>query len=166
MYKIIGNDGKTYGPVAAAQIREWIAQGRVENRTAVLRDGAADWTFLGLLPEFAPYFPGPPPAVAPPKIGAPPARRANGFATAGFVCGLVCWFTCCCCGGFPFNLLGLVFSTIALVEIGRQTEKEDGWGLALAGLICSAASLLFSFGCGLFQLLNTPANLAWHFGAM
>lgn len=166
MYKIIGNDGKTYGPATAAQIREWIAQGRVENRMPVLPDGAAEWTLLGLLAEFAPLFSGPPPVIVPPKIGALPARSANGFATAGFVCGILSWFGCCCCWGFPFNVLGLIFSIIALVQINAQVQKQEGWGLALAGLICSAVSLLISFGLGIFQFALTPANLSWHLGAV
>ena len=161
MYKIIGNDGKTYGPVTAEQIREWIAQGRVENRTAVLPAGAAEFTFLGLLPEFAPHFAGPPPVIAPPPMGALPARSTNGFATAGLVCGIL---SCVCCCGCPFNLLGLVFSIIALVQINGQVQKQAGWGLALAGLICSGASLLFSFGLGIYQLALPPAGLSWHFG--
>ena len=162
MYKIIGNDGKTYGPVAAEQIREWITQGRVETRTAVLSDDTTEWTFLGLLPEFAPLFSGPPPVITPSKIGALPSRNTNGFATAGFVCGII---SCACCCGCRFNLLGLVFSIIALVQINAQTQKQEGWGLALAGLICSAASLLFSFGCGIIQFVNMPSNLAWRFVA-
>ena len=163
MYKIIGNDGQTYGPVTAEQIREWIAQGRVENRTPVLVAGAAEWSFLGLLPEFAPHFSGPPPVIGPPKKA---AGSTNGFATAGFVCGLMSWFSCCCCGGFPLNLLGLIFSIIALVQINAQVQKQAGWGLALAGLICSAASLLLGFSLGILQLAFPPANLSWHFGAV
>ncbi len=163
MYKIIGNDGKTYGPVTAAQIHEWIVQGRVENRTAALRDGAVEWTFLGLLPEFASSFSGPPPVIIPPKIGALPTRTTNGFATAGFVCGII---SCACCCGCPFNILGLIFSIIALVQINAQKQKQEGWGLALAGLICSATSLLFNFGFGIFHLAMTPANLSWHLGAI
>jgi len=163
MYKIIGNDGKTYGPVAAEQIRAWLVQGRVENRTAVLGDGATEWTFLGLLPEFAPLFSGPPPVITPPKISALPARSTNGFATAGLICGII---SCACCCGCPFNILGLIFSIIALVQINAQTQKQEGWGLALAGLICSAASLLFNFGFGIFHLAMMPANLSWHLGAI
>lgn len=163
MYKIIGDDGKTYGPVTTTQLREWIAQGRVENRTAVLGDGATAWTFLGLLPEFAPHFSGPPPVIAPPKINALSARSTNGFATAGFVCGII---SCACCCGCPFNFLGLIFSIIALVQINAQAQKQDGWGLALAGLICSAASLLFTLGFSVLHLALTPANVAWHFGAI
>ena len=161
MYKIIGNDGKTYGPVPAEQIREWIAQRRVETRTSVLPAGAAEWTFLGLLPEFAPHFSSPPPVIAPPPRT---TSNTNGFATAGFVCGLISLFSCCCCAGFPFNLLGLIFSIIGLVQINSQVEKQAGWGLALAGLICSAASLLLGLILGIFQLCSAPANFSWHAG--
>jgi hypothetical protein len=155
MYKIIGSDGKTYGPVNAEKIREWLAAGRVENRTAVLPEGALEWTYLGLLPEFARECAGPPPVITPPTS----AKRTNGFATAGFICGLIS-LTCCC--GCPFNILGLVFSIIALVQIGGQTNKDSGWGLALAGLICSGVSLLLNCGLGLLQLAATPAHLSWH----
>ena len=160
MYKIIGNDGKTYGPVNVEKIREWIAQGRVDSRTAVIADGG-EWTFLGLLPEFARELVGAPPIMSPPRINGISARNTNRFATAGFVCGLIS-LTCCC--GCPFNVLGLVFSIIALMQINGQMQKQDGWGLALAGLICSAVSLLATFGLGILQLALHPANLSWHFG--
>jgi hypothetical protein len=120
MFKIIGNDGKIYGPVPAEHIRAWIAQGRVESRTPVLPEDAADWTFLGLLPEFTPHFPGLPPLIpTTTKI----TRSNNGFATAGFICGII---SCICCCGCPFNLFGLIFSIIALVQIQRQAEKQNG----------------------------------------
>ncbi len=165
MYKIIGNDGKTYGPVTAETIREWIAQGRVNNRTAVLVEGAADWTFIALLPEFTRDGAGSPPVMEPPKNTAlPSARSTNGFATAGFICGLIS--ICCCCCGCPFNILGLVFSIIALVQINGQVQKQEGWGLALAGLICSAVSLLLSFGSGILQLALTHTHATSHIGAV
>lgn len=163
MYKIIGNDGKTYGPVTADKIREWITQGRVDNRTSVLLEGVAEWTFVGLLPEFAREFSGPPPVTTPPKMTALPTKSSNSFATAGFVCGLI---SICCCCGCPFNILGLIFSIIALVQINGQVQKQDGWGLALAGLICSGVSLLMSLGFGILQLLLAPTHGQWHLGAM
>jgi hypothetical protein len=164
MYKIVGNDGKVYGPVNAEKIREWLAQGRVESRTPVLPEGAAEWTIVGLLPEFARADGSPPPVMTPARIAPlPAASGTNGFATAGFICGLIS-LTCCC--GCPFNLLGLIFSIVALVQINGQTQKQAGWGLALAGLICSAVSLLLSVGLGIFQLALTPANVNWHCGSM
>ena len=163
MYKIIGNDGKTYGPVAAEQIRAWIAQGRADARTAAIVEGASEWTFLGLLPEFARELTGTPPAVIAPLKPAGSANGTNGFATAGFICGLIS-LTCCC--GCPFNILGLIFSIIALVQINGQVQKQSGWGLALAGLICSILSLLVAIGMAIFQLALTPANMNWHYGAI
>ena len=161
MYKVIGSDGKTYGPAGPEKIREWIAQGRLEKRTPVLPEGAAEWTYLGLLPEFSRECGGTPPVIAPPGR----TKKTNGLAIAGFVCGLLS-LPVCCCGGCPFNLLGLVFSIIAMVQISRQTEKEEGWGLALAGLICSAASLLFGFGLGIFHLLLSPGSVSWQSGGL
>jgi uncharacterized membrane protein len=53
MYKIIGADGKEYGPVTAEQLRDWIAQGRANAQTKALAEGITDWKALGELPEFA-----------------------------------------------------------------------------------------------------------------
>ena len=164
-YKIIGIDGKTYGPTTAEQIRQWIVQGRIESQTPVFVDGATEWTFIGLLPEFAKNFPGTtPPVTAPPKPVVTPSSKTNGFATAGFVCGILSLpFFCCCCG-FPFNMLGLIFSIIALVQINAAVDKPEGRGLAIAGLVCSAVSLLLSFGFGILQIATSPARGLWHLG--
>ena len=162
-YRIVGADRKTYGPVGLEQIRQWIAQGRADSRTPVFVEGASDWTFLGLLPELAADF-----AAAPPRIGAlsPAAAapsRTNGFATAGLIFGLLSW-TCCCC--LPFNLLGLIFSIVALVQLSSQTPPQEGRAFAIAGLVLSAANLVFSLGFGLLELALSPANAHWHIGQM
>jgi hypothetical protein len=138
-YKIVGADGRQYGPISAEQIRQWIAEGRVESRTPVFTDGAKDWTFAGLLPEFAPLFAaGAPPTIAPPVH----ARRTSGFATAGLFCGILAWIFFCCCGGFPFNLIGLVLSLIGWSQISRNPGLYNGHGQAIAGLILSVLSIL------------------------
>jgi hypothetical protein len=158
IYKIIGADGRQYGPISADQIRQWIAEGRVESRTPVFTDGAKDWTFVGLLPEFAGLFPG----IAPSTISPPvQPRRTNSLATAGLVCGILAWVYCCC--GFPFNLLGLVFSLIALSQINRHPEFNEGRGVAITGLILSAVSLVFSLGMLLWSLAFNPPAFQWHF---
>ena len=53
MYKIIGADQKEYGPITSDQIRQWIAQGRVNANTLALAEGAPDWKPLSAFPEFA-----------------------------------------------------------------------------------------------------------------
>lgn len=154
-YKIIGADGKTYGPVTAEQIHAWMADGRVEKRTPVFVDGAADWTFVGLLPEFGGKI-----SETPPVIGAlnPGNRRTNGFAVAGFTLGI---FSLICCCGCPFNILGLIFSLVALQQINAQPLQE-GRGLAIAGLVCSAISLLLALGLGVIEMLAAPAHMIIH----
>src|SRR5271170_2034911 len=119
IYKIIGEDGKEYGPATGEQIRQWITEGRVERQTPIFVDGAKDWNFVGLLPEFAGCFAasGAPPPIAPLKPGASAAGqipKTNSFATTGFICGILSVpFVICCCAGIPFNILGLIFSIIA-----------------------------------------------------
>lgn len=146
-YKIIGQDGKEYGPITAEQLRRWIAENRVERQTPIFVDGAKDWTFVGLLPEFAAHFAGgTPPPIAPLKPGTSAAgqmAKTNSFATAGLVFGILSVTLICCCGGFPFNILGLIFSIIALVQISEHPELHEGRALAITGIILSAASFLF-----------------------
>jgi len=71
MYKIIGADGKVYGPVAVEQLRQWITEGRANAQTQVQPEGATGWKSLGTLPELADLF-GAAPGAAPPTIAPPP----------------------------------------------------------------------------------------------
>ena len=165
MYKIIGVDGRQYGPVTGEQIRQWIAAGRVESRTAVFTEGAKDWTFIGLLPEFANCFPTTPPMIAPAIAPARQWRGSNSFATAGLVCGILSWVPfCCCCYGFPFNLLGLVFSLIGLSQINRHPELYEGRGAAIAGLALSIASLLLIVFVIMWSIATDNFHVSHNYG--
>jgi uncharacterized protein DUF4190/uncharacterized protein DUF4339 len=157
MYKIIGQDGKEYGPITGEQMRQWASQNRVESRTPVFVDGAKDWTFVGLLPEFAGLFAASvPPAIAPQTIAPPaPPRRTNGFAITGLVCGILSLTLCLCCGGIPANILGLIFSIVALLQINENPQVHEGRGLAIAGIILSAVSLLIL----LFSILSGHSHV-------
>jgi hypothetical protein len=163
MYKIIGADGREYGPVAAGQLRQWMAEGRANAQTLTLAPGAQEWKPLGALPEFAGQLVLPsPPVIGPlPGMTRPPPRKTNSFAVWGLIFGILS-MTCCC--GCPFNLLGLVFSLVGLLQINRHPELYEGRGPAIAGLTLSAASLLLGFGLALFHLALNPAHLRWHFG--
>jgi hypothetical protein len=167
MYKIIGADGKIYGPAGAEQLRQWLAEGRANAQTQTLADGAAEWRPLGALPEFAALFPAaPPPVMGRPKPAYPASGqmpRTNSFATTGMVCGILS-LVLCCCYGFPFNILGVVFSLIGLAQVNRHPEIYEGRGLAMAGLILSIASLAI-FGVLLVIGLTTGhTNVRWNFG--
>lgn len=163
-YRIVGQDGKIYGPLKAETIREWIAQGRVDSRTPIFVEGQKDWSFVGLVPEFSPHVNSATPFPLRPDLTM--AAHTNGFATAGFVCGLLsCCGFCCCCFA-PVGLLGIIFSIVAMVQIKSSPVPQKGWGLALAGLICSAVGLLVDvmFGLlnGVIEALTNPAMQDFH----
>lgn len=72
MYKMIGADGRVYGPVSLDQLREWIKEGRANALTLVQSPDAPDWKPLGTLAEFSDLFaPAPPPMPPPPPPSAP-----------------------------------------------------------------------------------------------
>jgi hypothetical protein len=160
-YKIIGHDGKTYGPTNADQIRLWIAQGRVESRTAVLIEGAGDWTFVGLLPEFATAFNATPPPIGAFKPEVRTALKTNQLATWSLICGVLAWTCCCCC--LPFNLAGLVLGIIALIQISSSSTPQEGRGMAIAGVILSATNLLWYLGWTVLNMATNQARLIQNF---
>ena len=52
MFKVIGADGKEYGPVSNEQVRDWVREGRANAQTRVLPEGQTDWIALANVPEF------------------------------------------------------------------------------------------------------------------
>lgn len=77
MYKMIGADGQQYGPISSDQLRQWIAENRVNAQTLIQAEGSADWKPLSSFLEFADALAAktpPPPAAAPPGLGAPPPK--------------------------------------------------------------------------------------------
>ena len=63
------------------------------------------------------------------------------MAITGMVMGILSLVTICCYG-FPFNLLGIIFSAIGLSQIKKSNPRQKGKGMAIAGLICSILSFL------------------------
>jgi len=58
MYLIIGSDGREYGPVAAEQVRAWIAGGRANLETQAKLFGTDAWRRLGDFADFGGGLPG------------------------------------------------------------------------------------------------------------
>src|SRR6266481_1130679 len=87
MFKIIGIDGRQYGPVDAEQIKRWIAAGRADASTKVQSEGSTDWNPLPEFPEFAEALaaktPPPQPEAPPPAQPANPAALAQIITTRG-----------------------------------------------------------------------------------
>jgi len=140
MYKIIGSDQKVYGPVTADQLRQWLAEGRVNSSTLIQAGEATDWKPLSSFPEF-----GTPPVVSLPP--APARPETAGMAVAALVCGFLS--NLCCCYGFVFAVLGLVFSIIVLSRPAAG-PGQNSRPMAVAGLILSLIGLLWH---GLLPLL-------------
>src|SRR6516165_2657060 len=80
MYKIIGTDGRPYGPVDVEQIQRWAAENRVNAQTLVQVEGALDWKPLASSPELASGL-----NLAPPSIY---AAHASNKIPAG-ICGIL-----------------------------------------------------------------------------
>lgn len=54
MYRMIGVDGKEYGPVTLEQLRQWTTEGRVLAQTLVKPEGMAAWTAAAQMAELMP----------------------------------------------------------------------------------------------------------------
>jgi hypothetical protein len=153
MYKMLGVDGKEYGPISADQLRQWVVEGRANAQTRVLSEGATEWKPLAEIPELAQSLPVTPAAqpVAIPQAVMPVSAspRTNGMAVASLVLGIISVTCGLCCYGFPFNLLAIIFSLIALSQIKSDPVSQQGRGLALTGLVLAILSILVSVALAL-----------------
>lgn len=146
MYRIIGADGREYGPITTEQLRQWISEGRADARTRAKVEGTDQWKLLTEYLEFASLLARiPPPLTAPGPMAIGPSPRTNWMATASLAMGILS-ITCgmCCCYGLPFNLLGIIFSLVALSQIRNDPSSQQGQGLAIAGLVLSLASMVLA----------------------
>jgi Domain of unknown function (DUF4190)/GYF domain 2 len=151
MYKIVGADQKEYGPVSAEELRTWIKEGRANGQTMVKVEGGP-WKPLSTFPEFAVLLGAPPPSAVPPGTAPPPSLaqmtyasrgpQTNSMAIAGLVMGILSVTVGLLCCGPLFNLLGIVFSLVALSQIKKSPDQQTGRGLAIAGLIMSILGLI------------------------
>ena len=143
-YKVIGTDSREYGPISAEQVRQWIAERRLNSMSLAQAEGTNEWRPLTGLPDFAPTVASIPASVAaplPPMSSGSP--RTNSMAVLGLVMGILTVTMCSCCHGFPTNLLGIIFSAIALSQISSNPQMERGKGMAIAGLVlCVLGSLM------------------------
>ncbi|HUJ11172.1 MAG TPA: DUF4190 domain-containing protein [Verrucomicrobiae bacterium] len=165
MYKIIGADGREYGPVSAEQIRQWIAEGRVNGQTLTQTAGTAEWKALASFPELLQKPSPPAPTILPPSA---PQPQTNNSAIAGLVMGILSvtpfgWFCC-----IPvFGILGIIFSSKALSQINRNPLQETGKGMAVTGLILSILGLVaplffFTLFGATHMFGHRPLYWRWH----
>jgi uncharacterized RDD family membrane protein YckC len=134
MFTIIGGDGREYGPVAADQVRAWIAAGRANLDTKAKAAGTDEWRRLGDFAEFIPGERVPPevgavPAAAAPAPSAPLAERSTRLA-ANFIDNVLAAVAC-----IPGGLI-LGAAVLQAILSGRSPASAD----------VSAAQLLLGFG--------------------
>jgi hypothetical protein len=151
MYKILGGDGKEYGPVTADTLRQWVSEGRANAQTQIQGEGATGWTMMGQAPEFAALF-----AAAPPNIGGAAlstAKIPNYLAQSIIV-------TLCCC--VPFGIVAIVYSAqvntklaagdVAGAEDSSKKAKMWGWIAFGCGIAAGAVWLVLNlFAAGMTQ---------------
>ncbi len=139
MYKIIGSDGKEYGPVSLEQLRQWVAQGRVNAQTRVQTVGAADWKTAAEFPELglAAAVSGTDSARAPLSRGQAGGQQ-NGLAITSFVLGLLSLV----CLGLLAGIPAIVCGHVARGRAQRSPAQYGGAGFALAGLIMGYVSVV------------------------
>ena len=149
MYKIIGADGKEYGPVSVEQLLEWVTQGRVSKTTKVKGETDSEWQTLETLPDFAGIMASPPPLLA----GTPAATTAtpptSGLAISSLVLGILGLFSC-----GATAVIGLIFGIISFSKIKKSQGRLSGSGLAIAGIVVSAIFILM---LPVFAALLLPA---------
>jgi len=165
MYKIIGVDGTDYGPVTAAELRQWISEGRANAQTQVQVEGNLEWRTLGSLSEFAADIGAASmrarPALPLVVVSSGVSATTNGMAVAGFILsllglpGVCCCY--CCCLTVPCSILGLIFSCVALSQL-NQNPLQGGRGLAIAGLVLSILGLLSLVGWFLIGATSAAVN--------
>lgn len=140
MYKIIGANQVEYGPVTADQLRQWIAEGRVNAQTLIQPEGATDWKPLSQFPEFAAST-----SPAPPQVMGAPGFGASSLGEAG---------------------RAQAIAEVTGPAIGLIVTASLGFFISLAGLIMTlAGSTMQSMNSGnpqmdrLFRSLSTGSSM-------
>jgi hypothetical protein len=154
MYKIIGADGKEYGPITAEQLRQWIAEGRANALTRVLVEGTTEWKPLSEIPEFSAHFLGPaatPPGGSPPSFtptfpppGGDALSQVNGPATGLMVLGIL--MLVASAASLMMQLAGVSF-------IPRGNMPDDAWAQLFSGTVGVISSII-SIGIGALVLFG------------
>ncbi|MBI5387571.1 MAG: NINE protein [Verrucomicrobia bacterium] len=131
MYRIIGIDGRQYGPVTAEQVRDWIIAGRANGMTLGQAEGSTEWKPLTSFAEFAGTIgakaasANQPPFVSQPAMS-PVASKASSKIAAG-ICGILI-------GSFGVHKFILGYTGAGLIML-LVTVLTCGLGAVVMGVI-------------------------------
>jgi hypothetical protein len=134
MYKIIGADQKEYGLVTADQLRQWVAEGRVNGQTSVKAEGATEWKPLATFPEFAMATVGTLPTL--PGIPAPgpmAAEQVRGPAIGLIVVAIL---------GVIVQIASLVFNLVGASFLASSEVPKEAWSNVFYGPIGVVSSIV------------------------
>ena len=148
MYKVIGADGKEYGPITAEQVRQWIRERRLNNQSLVQSEGETGWKPLSFHSDFATDLA----QASPPVTAAGATGPTNNLAIASLVLGIASWV--CCCNVGVLNVLSIVFGFMALSQL-RTRPDEGGKVLAIVGMSLASVQLIISIIGLSFGLVGT-----------
>ena len=154
-----GKEGQQYGPIDEATLRARMSTGGIGPKDLVWTEGMAKWTPLEQVPQFSlgsavppgiPLGDGEIPSDEPGSPYAPPMSSlagasyqpgpslpgTNGLAIASMVCGILSIAFFCFCGGLFFGLPAVICGHMGLGQLNHPDNKQQGRGMAIAGLIC------------------------------
>ncbi len=158
MYRIIGADGREYGPISTEQMRQWIAEGRLNDATQVLAEGGTEWKPLAQFPEFGGALPLPgalppsgPPAFSMPSPGTPSTADVSGLVT-GPAIGLIITAALAVLANIA-GLLVNIFGASLLSLQGMQGGPNDALASMMQGTVGVISSILGIVASG-FVLLG------------
>jgi hypothetical protein len=149
MYRIIGVDGKEYGPVSADQLRKWIAEGRVNLQTRIKPEGAMEWQPLSSFPDLVPPTGITPPPPPPGFIPAAPIPASPDVVAAPAICLII----------YGALVLFLVIANAMQLALGNVIQPGTGnpeIDKAFAAMkgVGGVVALLFGLACGFFILFG------------
>jgi len=142
MYIIVGADGKEYGPVGFEQMRQWIAEGRVNAQTRVRQADAPGWQPAAEVPEFSALLVARA-ATSASSTGRSPQGPAGGdapqkgLAVTSLALGILAFPTC-----FLTGIPAIICGHIAHGRARREPARYGGSGMATAGLVLGYLSLV------------------------
>lgn len=120
MFKILGADGKEYGPVSVDQLKQWITEGRANHETKAQREGENTWQPLNQFAEFAASFG----IAAPPGPVAYQGQTASTSASAfpggkptipNYLVQSILVTLCCC---LPGGIVAIVYAAQVNTKLG------------------------------------------------
>jgi uncharacterized RDD family membrane protein YckC len=154
MFKIIGADGKEYGPVGEAQVRHWMSSGRASLDTQAQAVGEIEWRPLRTFSQFSDQ----PPLMRDPVAAVPPALptaplAGRGARTGAALINAFIYFLCIMPGSLVMSRT--LLANNPSIREGRIPRPDE---IDMTGLV--EAMIWFWMGLGV-AILVQAVLLAW-----